>query len=161
MVPEPLEDWEINSNPDVDRAEIEPSESSWDARSNARSHTPSGADSDEEDARTVMLELFPELASSGMRPPPDPPLGVTNDMLPSGAHEVDVLAKIATWVERIESGDHHQRRRRTQHGPPSIAPSVTSITTVSSLSTVRDFADEEHRKGTWMAPEDRPGGFSR
>ncbi|CDO70801.1 hypothetical protein BN946_scf184798.g117 [Trametes cinnabarina] len=189
-VPEPLEDFELDTNADDIVADVQPaedgdtpqnepqadpapsgsdgnnpnvgrgifpgtapSESSWNARSDARSHTPSGIESDEEeDARAVLLQLIPELAM-----PPRSHV-VRSNMLPDDAHDVDNFGIIDQWFERVRSGQYQHTPFATQtrtRGSESVAGSALTFTTVTSVSTIREFADQDQKRGTWMSPQER------
>ncbi|KAI0374791.1 hypothetical protein BV20DRAFT_960962 [Pilatotrama ljubarskyi] len=109
---------------------MEESESSWHARSDARSHTPSAVDSDDEDANTVIYQLLPDAIANG-RLPQD--------------NEV-----IASWMGGVQAGEIPYAFFQGPPPPQSEASSGMSVTTVSSVSTVRELLGADQRHGAYM-----------
>ncbi|KAI0336433.1 hypothetical protein GY45DRAFT_1315802, partial [Cubamyces sp. BRFM 1775] len=143
--------------------------SEWSAHSTARSHTPSGVVSDDEDdARTVELQLTYDAPLDTLaRWHPDRPFGpvagpsrrhlVTDDSddpmdrpLPGRGRAIRSLERFDDWYTRLRSSGHLGSLSQPPP-PPSIAPSATSITTVSTVSTVRDHSNSPIKDGNWMS----------
>ncbi|KAH9901291.1 hypothetical protein C8Q73DRAFT_677368 [Cubamyces lactineus] len=171
VMPEPIEDREeeiVHTMPDRNDDDDPISESEWTAHSAARSHTPSGVVSDDEDdARTVELQLtsdmpsntFPGRHSDGTYGPvagpsrrrlvtDNPNYGVSHPPSQRG-HAAHNWEKVDDWYARLRSSGNLSSLSQPPP-PPSIAPSATSITTVSTVSTVRDYCDLPMPDGTWM-----------
>ncbi|KAI0781034.1 hypothetical protein BD413DRAFT_501975 [Trametes elegans] len=115
-------------------ASIAPSNSelSWSARSSARSHTPSAVDTDDEG--TVILGQLPSIPSN------------------RGPQRKDVAAKVAEWTQSHAHSPASYMAGFANENRSTI--SAASVTSISSVSTVRDTSGNAERHGHYvMVPQ--------